>query len=311
MKVRLGYVASPLIIDESYSKNMTYKKYKSLGIKKGNERINEIILENMEGLRKVVLYNKQNDISYYRLSHHFIPFSTFDKVHFSYKRKYKNNLHEFGTFFKENHIRIEMHTDPYCIINSISDSIVLKSIDMLKYHEYLYSSFDYDGDIILHIGSSYPNKEEAIQRFINNFKCIPQKIQQKIILENDDTTYTVDDILYVCNILNIRMVLDYHHFLCLKGKNIQKYLPDIFHTWKGKVPTIHYSSPKNKKEFRTHHMYIDYKKFIKFIDILKEFNQDVDIILECKGKDEALFRLIKQLKFYTNYTFIDETTFVV
>ena len=34
-------------------------------------------------------------------------------------------------------------------------------------------------------------------------------------------------------------------------------------------------------------------------------------MLEAKGKDEALFRLVRQLKYKTNYHFIDETSFEV
>ena len=34
-------------------------------------------------------------------------------------------------------------------------------------------------------------------------------------------------------------------------------------------------------------------------------------MLECKAKDDALFRLVRELKYKTNYKFIDETTFIV
>ena len=37
----------------------------------------------------------------------------------------------------------------------------------------------------------------------------------------------------------------------------------------------------------------------------------VDIMLEAKSKDEALFKLIRYLKYKTNYKFIDDTTFEV
>ena len=47
--------------------------------------------------------------------------------------------------------------------------------------------------------------------------------------------------------------------------------------------------------------------FIEFIETLKPYNRDIDVMLECKGKDEALFRLVRLLK-YHNYNFIDETT---
>ena len=34
-------------------------------------------------------------------------------------------------------------------------------------------------------------------------------------------------------------------------------------------------------------------------------------MLEVKQKDDALFRLVRQIKFYTDYKFLDDTTFIV
>ena len=106
------------------------------------------------------------------------------------------------------------------------------------------------------------------------------------------------------------MVLDYHHHICNNNNlNINDYLERIFNTWKNNIPKIHFSSPKNntKKEFRTHHDYIFVEDFIEFLEKIKTYNKDIDIMLECKAKDEALFRLVRQLKYY-DYNFIDETT---
>ena len=38
-------------------------------------------------------------------------------------------------------------------------------------------------------------------------------------------------------------------------------------------------------------------------------DEDVDIMLECKMRDMALFKLVRQLKCHSEYTFINETTF--
>ena len=88
---------------------------------------------------------------------------------------------------------------------------------------------------------------------------------------------------------------------------------EIFKTWKDLIPKIHFSSPKNntKKEYRSHSDYIDYNEFIKFLEQVKKYNKDIDIMLEAKAKDEAVFRLIRQLKYKTNYKFIDDTSFLV
>ena len=47
-----------------------------------------------------------------------------------------------------------------------------------------------------------------------------------------------------------------------------------------------------------------------FLEIVKSQN-NLDIMLEAKGKDEALFKLIRQLKYYGDYHFIDDTTFEI
>lgn len=109
------------------------------------------------------------------------------------------------------------------------------------------------------------------------------------------------------------MVLDYHHHMCNNnGENIEKYLEEIFSTWKNINPKVHFSSPKNhtKKDFRSHHDYVDAKEFINFIEKIKKLDYDIDIMIEAKAKDDALFRLTRQLKYLTNYKFIDETTFI-
>ena len=76
-------------------------------------------------------------------------------------------------------------------------------------------------------------------------------------------------------------------------------------------PKIHFSSPKNKtkKEIRSHSDYINSNDFILFLEQVRHLPYDLDIMLEAKAKDDALFRLVRELKYKANYTWIDETSF--
>ncbi|HCQ90298.1 MAG TPA: UV damage endonuclease UvsE, partial [Clostridium sp.] len=49
--------------------------------------------------------------------------------------------------------------------------------------------------MILHIGSGEGGKEDASLRFINNFKNYPSSITSRVILENDDKTFTAKETL--------------------------------------------------------------------------------------------------------------------
>ena len=162
--------------------------------------------------------------------------------------------------------------------------------------------------IILHIGSNVFGKQNSLKRFINNFNLLPKYLKESIVIENDDKIFNIEDCMYLNNVLNIPVVLDYHHHIC-NPSNIN--FEQVFNTWK-MTPKIHFSSPKNKtkKDYRSHHQYIDIDSFIIFLNKIKHLNTNIDIMIEAKGKDEALFRLTRQLKYY-NYQFIDETTFIL
>ena len=132
--------------------------------------------------------------------------------------------------------------------------------------------------------------------------------------EYDDKIFTIEDTLTISNNLDIPIVLDYHHFNCNHtNENIEEFIHQVFSTWKDKTPKIHFSSPKSKlkKEFRSHSDYINVDEFIDFIEKIKFINKDFDIMLEAKAKDDALYRLVRQLKYKTNYKFLDESSFIV
>ena len=62
---------------------------------------------------------------------------------------------------------------------------------------------------------------------------------------------------------------------------------------------------------RSHNDYINCNEFIDFLKILKKEKQDIDIMIEAKKKDEALFRLVRELKYQTEKIFLDETSFIL
>ena len=120
----------------------------------------------------------------------------------------------------------------------------------------------------------------------------------RIILENDDKSFTAADVLLICKELKIPMVLDVHHHKCVNnGENLEDMLGEIFDTWNGEyfTPKIHFSSPKSDKDFRSHADYIDIAEFLSYLHIAKNIGRDFDVMLEAKGKDNALFQLSEQL----------------
>lgn len=267
---------------------------------KDNTLLEGIIKKNFEVLKEILIYNNKNNIHFYRLSSNFIPCATI--IEYDYPNIFKNEFKETSKLIKG---RFDMHLSEYCILNSTNKEVVKRSINEIKYHYKLLKAFKVKPNLVIHIGSKSFGKGNSIKRFINNFSKLPKYLKESLIIENDDKVFNVEDTLNLCKQINRPMVLDVHHHNCNKTKNdLSFYLEDIFNTW-NETPKIHFSSPKNKKDFRAHNDYINSDDFISFI---KSINRDIDIMLEAKAKDDALFRLIRELKYKTNYTFIDETT---
>ncbi len=311
MKIRLGYVSLPVTLDITASKTLTLTNYQKLGVRRGEEKRIKLLEENLKNLKEILIFNEKNQIHFYRMTSHLVPLLTYPKTYDNILEKEKDKLKEIGNFIIEKKMRVDLHPDQYLVLNSIHPDIVESTILSLKYYDSLMKKMNLNTNIILHVGSSQGGKKEAMHRFIKNFSLLPKSIQTKIALENDDKTFNIRNTLFLAKKLKVPMVLDYHHFLVNKNhEKIEDYIQEIFSTW-NITPKIHFSSPKSKKELRSHHDYIDCDTFIQFIEKIKFCHTDFDIMIEAKKKEEALFRLVRELKYKTNYQFLDETTFIV
>ena len=314
MKVRLGYVAlSKELDDVTTASTITYTNY--INKNYNTSKLLEITKNNLDSLYEIIKYNVKNNFHFYRLTSKLVPLATHDKVDFDYITPLLDEYKKIGKLINDNNIRVDTHPDQYAVLNSMDSKIVKNTVEILEYHYKIMDAIGIkDKIIILHVGSSACGKKASITRFINNFNKLPDHIKKCIAVENDDKVYNIKDVLELCHKINVPMVLDYHHFICNNEKeDINDYLKEIIDTWDGKLPKMHFSSPKSKlkKEFRSHSDYINKECFIKFINILKKQDKDIDIMLEAKAKDDAVSRLVRCLKYETNYKFLDETTFII
>lgn len=308
MNIRLGYACISKTLDITSSHTITYTNYEKTRNKE--EKLIEITNKNLNNLEEILKYNIKNNIHFYRMSSKIIPLATHPNIKLNLLNIFKEKLEYIGNIIKENNLRVDIHLDEYCVLNSTNSNIVSSTINIIKFYKNMLKTMNIESYMILHIGSSAFGIEKSITRFINNFKKLDEESKNMIILENDDKVFKIEDVLKICKTLNIPMVLDYHHYKCNKVEPLEQHIKEIIKTWKGKTPKMHISSKKNNKEFRSHHDYIDINDFIELINILKTQTKNIDIMIEAKQKDMALFKLIRELK-YKDYKLIDETTIYI
>lgn len=306
MKIRLGYACITNCLDSTSSSPYTYGEYLKYG---DMEKLDRVIVSNLKSLEEIIYYNIKNNIHFYRMSSKIIPLATKSDVKFDYINKYKSYYDKIGKMISDYDMRVDFHPDQFCVLNSVKSDVVSASIDILKYHYSLLETLGIKNKIlVLHVGSNSFGKDNSIRRFINNFNKLPNYLKKCIAIENDDKVFSVSDVLEISKNTGVPVILDYHHNLCNKSDFS---FEDIFNSFNNRKVKMHFSSSKNKKDFRSHNDYINGDDFIDFIKILKKYDRDVDIMIEAKCKDDSLFRLVRYIKYKTDYKFIDDTTFMI
>lgn len=320
MRVRLGYVAISKKLGKKVtsSSTVTFSNYNKITLPdKKLEKLKTVAASNLKDLETIIRYNIENDIHFYRITSALIPLVTHPEVGYWGHREFlKKDFEYVGKLIQNSKMRVDTHPDEFNVINSINPKVVENTkINLLRQAEW-FEDFKYDlGKMVIHVGGATNGKKAGLERFITNFSTFPAEVKSKIIIENDDKTYTAQETLNLCNELNLPMVLDVHHHNCNNnGENIYELIPKIFLTWKNEKlpPKLHFSSPRNGEKDRKHSDFIDPKDFVAFLENIKSFNTDIDIMLECKEKDLALFKLttdIKELK--PEYKWVDKSTFIV
>ncbi len=286
MKFRLGYVAMTLNLEDcSPSGTVTYTAFEKISSEEARlYRLRKATNKNLLNTLRILRYNKALDISVYRLTSKLIPLATHPSLlSWNYIDDFTDSLREIGEFIKQNDFRISAHPDHFTLINSPLPKVLEDSLRDLDYHVKLYEAMGLEDSkykLVMHVGGVYGNKQDSIERFCDSFIKLPDRIRSRLIIENDDRCYNTYDVLELCQKLDIPMVLDVHHHYCLCGEgDLKNVLPDIFDTWKGEYfpPKIHFSSPKNSKDFRSHADLIEYNEFMAFLNIAAKVNRNFDL----------------------------------
>jgi UV DNA damage endonuclease len=281
-------------------KTHTAKHLLKFSKKEGLGRLSEIILYNARSLKKAVEFCTANSIGSFRINSRILPLKTHPEV--GYETDDLPNATEIITLFEEvadlagcNDIRLTFHPDQFTLLSSVDERITKQSIQELLYHLEVAELLGVD-TITLHGGGGYGDKQSALQRVKKNIVKLPISLRQKLALENDDKVYTPEDLLPLCNEMNIPFVYDVHHHRCHPDNyNESEATERALATW-NREPLFHISSPKDGwqgKVIKSHHDFIDID-IDDFPNCWKQLNITVEV--EAKAKEIAVLKLQSQLQ---------------
>lgn len=309
MLVRLGYVAmSTEVKNASPSKTMTLTSFRKLGDREAAlrklERIGE---ENLHNTLRLLRHNRAHEIHLYRFSSKLIPLVGHEDLpDWDPITSLAPSFAEVGSYVREHGMRVSFHPDHFTVLSTPRADVYQKSVDDLERHTRMLEAMGLDESarMNIHMGGTYGDKEKAFSRFLMQFTKLEPRIAKRITLENDDKTFNAEETLEACEKLVVPMVLDIHHdAVNPSALPASELWPRVARTWDGagKIaghplpPKIHVSSPKSEADPRGHADYVDANVLLKFLSAIAEHTTRLDVMIEAKMKDGALFRLMEDL----------------
>lgn len=276
-------------------------------IARGQAYVENLGLANARDIIKMLRWNDKYGIKFMRLSSEMFPFASHEEYGYKLAPFAAETLAEVGKVVAELGHRVTTHPGQYTQLGSPRKQVIDGSIRDLDYHDEMLSLLklppqqDRDAVMILHMGGVFGDKAATLDRFRENYAKLSPSVKNRLVLENDDVSWSVHDLLPVCQELNIPLVLDFHHHNIIfdadkvrEGtKDIMELFPTIAETWKRKGITqkMHYSEPTpaaiTLKQRRKHS---------PRVATLPPCPNDMDLMIEAKDKEQAVFELMRTFK---------------
>jgi UV DNA damage endonuclease len=277
------------------------------------------LCHSLERLRAILDYLVAHDIRMYRVATALAPYASHPELPQFHDQvaECAEELAELGEVVRERDIRLSSHPGQYTVLNSEDAKVRAAAAAELEVQASLFDAMGLGPEavVVLHVGGTAGGKAAACDRFLAGLERLSDAARTRLVIENDDRSFGVADVVALAGRAGLRVVWDvlHHHCNDPEGVSDRDALTMALATWPPEVtPKIHYSSPRLDLEerrvrrgrrverklvlpqLRAHADLVDPIGFERFLrDVAGE--RDFDVMLEAKAKDLALIRLREQL----------------
>jgi UV DNA damage endonuclease len=279
---------------------------------RGIEYIYDLASKNIDDLSSIFRWNFRNNIFLYRMSSEMFPFASHPDFYKKYDfEQFRTRLYNLGVLARHYKQTLTFHPGQYNQLTSHRESVVEKSVIEIDIHAKILDMMGCGNDsiIIIHGGSKQDGKECALARFCNNFKLLSKSSQSRLVLENCEMAYSIEDLLPVSEKLSIPIVIDYHHHNINPGSitndiGLIEITKRVLQVWnaKGITPLFHLSESKPGIKItdsitarRAHSDYVENlpNALLETIRYTK-----INLDIEAKMKERAVLRLFSKYNIY-------------
>lgn len=267
---------------------------------RGIEYASSLSLLNVLDLQKILQWNVEHGIRFFRLSSNIFPWASEYQLHDlpDYEQIWEA-CETAGNYARQHGIRLTSHPGPFNKLASPNDRVFQNTKRDLEIHGEFFDMLNlprnHYAKINIHVGAAYGNKPVALDTFAKNFERLPKSVRSRLTVENDDrpSLYSTKELYEgVYKRIGVPIVFDYHHHGFCTGELSEKEALEVaISTWSDIKPVVHYSESRaeEKKDAKIRpHAHSDY------VDgPVDDYGYDLDVMIEAKMKELALFGLQK------------------
>ncbi len=260
-------------------------------------KLASIIEANAAALREALEYCARTGIGCFRILSQILPLKTHPKFGYSIEDlpkglELRQRFESCGEFAKKCGVRTVFHPDQFVVLSSPHPKVVSASLAEVEYQAQVARWCGADA-ITLHIGGGYGDKAAALKRFAKNAQLLSPWAKSLLAIENDDRTYTPEDVLALAASSNFPVVYDAHHHRCNRDRlTVKEATQAAISTWT-REPLLHISSPREGWGGPNPERHGDY---IRLRDFPRPwFDLDATVEVEAKAKEAAVLRLAAAL----------------
>lgn len=294
MPHRVGYCCINTTLQKSgitYSRDMIKRTFDQRGIVYASE----LALANSRDFIKVLQWNADHDVKVFRMGSGIFPWANhYDLYDLPDYDQIVDNLATASRIIYASGQRVTAHPDHFVKLGSAKFDVVKNSVAELELQSRIFDLMALPvspyAAINIHVGMNFD--PETAKRWIDGYSMLSDNARARLVVENDDkeSGFSVLQLVeYLHSELSIPVTFDYfHHEFHNHGMSISDAFDMAYATWPDDVtPLFHYSESKALNESvdcnpRAHADYV--------FRVIDDFGVDVDIDLEAKAKELALFK---------------------
>ena len=288
------------------------------------QRLWDLMVQNISATYKLVerVGNLDESLRIVRISSDILPVYTESSWSYFWRKPdvrlcAERSFMAVGDVARSRGVRLSFHPGQFCVLASVNENIVQRSIEEFEYHVDMARWMGYgrtfqDFKINVHIaGRAGP------EGILAAYKRLSPEARNCITIENEENAWGLDDCLRLID--TVPIVLDVHHHWVREGEYIQPKddrVKRVIESWRDRRPTMHYSvsredyldtstptvapnyqtlleSGHKKAKLRAHS---DFYWNSAVNDWALTFLDSFDIMCESKGKNLASFALHDRAK---------------